>query len=187
MEQKTESKIGFVNLILRFSMVYNELLAASEGDIMKWYVLYTKPKGEKKVAEQLNRFIIYCYCPLIQKEQRWSDRKKIVVVPLFNHYVFVQLAEKDRNLVFAAPGVIRYLFWLGKHAIVKDAEIDTIKEWLSTGDAEDISLTAYQIGQSIQLDSGPFSTQNAVVKEVTKTHYVLILESLGCTLKMKIK
>jgi peptide deformylase len=78
----------------------------------------------------------------------------MVEVPLFNHYVFVQLAEKDRNLVFAAAGVIRYLFWSIKHTIVKDAEIETIKEWLSTVDAEDISLTAYQIGRSIQLRFG---------------------------------
>lgn len=153
---------------------------------MNWYVIYTKPKGEKKVAEQLTRFGINCYCPLIQKVQQWSDRKKKIEVPLFNHYVFVQLAEKDRSLVFAAPGVIRYLFWLGKHAIVKEAEINTIKEWLSTGDATDISVTSYQVGENIQLDSGPFSTQNALIKEITNTHYVLILESLGCTLKMKI-
>ena len=156
-------------------------------NIMKWYVVYTRPKGEKKVTEQLKKIGINCYCPLIKRKQQWSDRKKIVETPLFSHYVFVQLAEKDRNSVFTAPGVIRYLFWLGKHAIVKDTEIDTIKEWLSAGDAKDISLTPYQIGKSIKLDSGPFSTQNAVVKEITNTHYVFILESLGCTLTMKIK
>jgi transcription antitermination factor NusG len=154
---------------------------------MNWYVVYTKPKGEKKVAEQLTRFGIKCYCPLIIKVQQWSDRKKKIEVPLFNHYVFVQVAEKDRNLVFDAPGVIRYLFWLGKHAIVKEAEINTIKEWLNTEDYEDISVTDYQIGETIQLDSGSFTAQNAVVKEITNTHYVLILESLGCILKMKIK
>ncbi|RTZ10587.1 UpxY family transcription antiterminator [Flavobacterium sp. GSP27] len=153
---------------------------------MNWYVVYTKPKGEKKVAEQLNRFGINCYCPLIIKEQQWSDRKKKIQVPLFNHYVFVQLAEKDRNLVFASPGVIRYLFWLGKHAIVKDTEIKTIKEWLKDETAE-ISITSYQVGETIQVDSGPFLNQNAVVKEITNTHYFLILESLGCTLKIRIK
>ncbi|RTZ02037.1 UpxY family transcription antiterminator [Flavobacterium bomense] len=153
---------------------------------MNWYVVYTKPKGEKKVAEQLNRFGINCYCPLIIKEQQWSDRKKKIQVPLFNHYVFVQLAEKDRNLVFTSPGAIRYLFWLGKHAIVKDKEIETIKEWLKDETAE-ISITSYQVGETIQVDSGPFLNQNAVVKEITNTHYFLILESLGCTLKIRIK
>lgn len=152
---------------------------------MNWYVLYTKPKWEKKTAEQLNKLGIICFCPTIKKVHQWSDRKKKVEVPLFNHYVFVQLEEKDRNKVFVSPGVIRYLFWLGKHAIVKDQEINTIKEWLSGKDHSGISVLEYKVGQKIKLDSGPFSEQNATVKDITKTHYVLILESLGCILKIK--
>jgi len=66
---------------------------------MNWYVLYTKPKWEKRAAEQLSKFGINCYCPMIKKVQQWSDRKKKVEVPLFNHYLFVQIAEKDKNLV----------------------------------------------------------------------------------------
>jgi transcription antitermination factor NusG len=115
-----------------------------------------------------------------------SDRKVKVEVPLFNHYIFVQLAEKDRNLIFLSPGVVRYLFWLGRHAIVKDKEIETIKEWLNAGDtATEISVMQYQIGQKIKLHSGPFCEQTAIIKDVTKTHYVLILESLGYVLKVK--
>ena len=56
---------------------------------MNWYVLYTKPKWEKKVAEQLQAMGIDCYCPLVMKERQWSDRKKKVEMPLFNSYVFV--------------------------------------------------------------------------------------------------
>lgn len=153
---------------------------------MNWYVIYTKPRGEKKVAEQLNKIGVNCYCPLIQKQQQWSDRKKKVELPLFNHYVFVQLNEKDKNLVFASPGVIRYLSWLGKHAIVKDHEIETIKEWLKDATAE-ILVSIHQIGETIKLCSGPFVNQNAIIKEITNTHHYLILESLGCTLKMRVK
>ena len=155
---------------------------------MKWYVLYTKPKWEKRAADQLIKFGINCYCPIISKIQQRSDRKIKVEVPLFNHYIFVQLADKDRNNVFLSPGVVRYLFWLGAHAVVKDKEIQTIKEWLHTGDAAtDISVMQYQIGQKIKLDSGPFYEQNAIVKDITKTHYVLILESIGYVLKVKHK
>ena len=153
---------------------------------MNWYVVYTKPKWEKRVAEQLNRLDINCYCPLIKKTKQYSDRKKKVELPLFNHYVFVQLADKDRNLVFLSPGVVRYLFWLGKHAIVKNEEIDTIKDWLSK-DNEEINITQYNIGETIKVNSGPFLNQNAVIKEVTNSHYVLVLESLGCVLKIKHK
>ena len=155
--------------------------------MMNWYVVYTKPKWEKKVAEQLKNNGITCYCPLITQVRQWSDRKKKVEVPLFNSYVFVQLPEKERNMVFQSVGVVRYLFWLGKPAIVRDEEIETIKKWLDPAQANDVSLLSFQVGDAIQLESGPFSSQKAVVQEVNNTHYVLVLESLGCVLKMKIK
>jgi transcriptional antiterminator RfaH len=151
---------------------------------MSWYVVYTKPKWEKKVAEQLCKLGIENYCPLVTKVRQWSDRKKKVEVPLFNSYVFVQLAESDRNLVFQSAGVVRYLFWLGKPAIVRDEEINTIKNWLDKPNKLDLTVVPFQIGDKITLDSGPFSNQEAIVKEVTNSHYVLVLESLGCTLKM---
>lgn len=153
---------------------------------MNWYVIYTKPKWEKRVAEQLNRLGINCYCPLIKKVQQWSDRKKKVEVPLFNHYVFVQLSEKDRNSVFLSPGVLRYLFWLGKHAIVKEEEINTIKKWLNSEDNADISVVNYNIGATIKVNTGPFMDQKATIQEITNTHYILVLESLGCVLKLKL-
>ncbi|MDI5887466.1 MULTISPECIES: UpxY family transcription antiterminator [Flavobacterium] len=154
---------------------------------MNWYVVYTKPKWEKKVAEQLRDKGVECYCPLITQVRQWSDRKKKVEVPLFNSYVFVQLPDSERNAVFQSVGVVRYLFWLGKPAIVRDEEINIIKKWLDPSKGNDISVLSFQIGDSIQLDSGPFSNQKAIVQEVTNTHYVLVLESLGCVLKMKLK
>ena len=154
---------------------------------MNWYVVYTKPKWEKKVAEQLQKRGIACYCPLVIQMRQWSDRKKKVEVPLFNSYVFVQLAEGDRNAVFECVGVVRYLFWLGKPAIVRNEEIEVIKKWLNMSDSIDVAVSSYQVGDSIQLESGPFSAQTATIKEMTNTHYVLVLESLGCVLKMKIK
>ena len=53
--------------------------------------------------------------------------------------------------------------------------------------ASEISVMQYQIGDKIHLNSGPFCDQNAIVKDITKTHYVLILESLGYVLKVKHK
>ncbi|MDQ5929034.1 MAG: transcriptional antiterminator RfaH [Bacteroidota bacterium] len=151
---------------------------------MNWYVVYTKPKWEKKVAEQLNKIGIECYCPIVEKIQQWSDRKKKVQVPLFNSYVFVNIEESDRNLVFQSTGVVRYLFWLSKPAIVRNEEINTIKQWLEKPNASSIDVSPYKKGDKVKLESGPFLNQEATVKEVNKTHCVLVLESLGCVLKM---
>ncbi|APA00855.1 UpxY family transcription antiterminator [Flavobacterium commune] len=152
---------------------------------MNWYVVYTKPKWEKKVAEQLIQKGIECYCPLVTQVRQWSDRKKKVEVPLFNSYVFVRLAENDRNLVFQSSGVVRYLFWLGKPAIVRDEEINTIKKWLAVPDKYEISVASLQVGDKVVLESGPFKSQEAVVQEVNRNNCILVLESMGCVLKMK--
>lgn len=152
---------------------------------MNWYVVYTKPKWEKKVAEQLTKNNIECYCPLTIQIRQWTDRKKKVEVPLFNSYVFVRLEEKDRNVVFESAGVVRYLFWLGKPAIVKDDEINTIKKWLDGSDEYEVLVDAVKVGDRITLDSGPFASQQAVVQEISSNHYSLVLENLGCVLKIK--
>lgn len=154
---------------------------------MNWYVVYTKPKWEKKVADKLSQAGIECYCPIITQVKQWSDRKKKVEVPLFNSYVFVHLADKDRNSVFQIAGVVRYLFWLGNPAIVRDDEIESIKKSLKAPNISDISVTSIKVGDRIKIETGAFSNQDAIVQEVSNTYYILVLESLGCVLKIKYK
>jgi transcription antitermination factor NusG len=154
---------------------------------MNWYVIYTKPKWEKKVADKLTQIGIECYCPLITQVKQWSDRKKKIEVPLFNSYVFVHLADIDRNSVFEIAGVVRYLFWLGKPAIVRDEEISSIKTSLKAPNISDITVNSIQVGDRIKLETGAFVNQDAIVQEVSNTYYILVLESLGCVLKIKYK
>lgn len=151
---------------------------------MNWYVVYTKPKWEKKVAERLNEIGVVAYCPLVTKISQWSDRKKRISVPLFNSYVFVQVEDKDRNRVFEISGAVRYLFWLGKPAVVKDLEIEAIRQWLSAPDVYEVALDQWKKGDKITLESGPFISQTAIIQEVKQNHYILILESLGCMLRV---
>lgn len=154
---------------------------------VNWYVVYTKPKWEKKVAERLNEIDLVAYCPLIAKTSQWSDRKKIINVPLFNSYIFVQTTERERNKVFEITGAVRYLFWLGKPAIVKNLEIEAIQNWLSAPATYEVSLDIWKKGDKIVLDSGPFISQSAIIQEVKQNHYILILESLGCVLRVEKK
>ena len=151
---------------------------------MNWYVVYTKPKWEKKVAERLNEMGVVAYCPLVKKTSQWSDRKKTISIPLFNSYIFVKIEGKDRNRVFEIPGAVRYVFWLGKPAVVKNSEIEAIRNWLSAPATYEVSLDQWKKGDKIVLESGPFISQSALIHEVKSNHYILILESLGCVLRV---
>jgi transcription antitermination factor NusG len=145
---------------------------------MPWFVLYTQPRNEKKVAERLEKLGITAYCPMTIQVRQWSDRKKKVEVPLLNSYVFVHLEEADRKLVFEVPGIVRYLFWLGEPAIVRDEEIKTLQNWLSLDFAE-LEVKALKPGDTIMLKEGAFKNQEARIKTISKNKMQLVLTSLG--------
>ena len=148
---------------------------------MDWFALYTKPHNEIKVAEKLLSMGIEAYCPTIVVEKQWSDRKKKIQQPLLNSYVFVKLNDQERALVFAVPGVVRYLFWLGKPAIVKDSEILAIKEMLQES-YKAITVTGVQPGSTITLQEGVFKGQSATFVEQKGNKTILVLDGLGITL-----
>lgn len=145
---------------------------------MPWYVIYTKPRNEKKVAERLEKIGIIVYCPLVTQLKQWSDRKKKVQVPLFNSYLFVNVNEKERESVFQVSGVVRYLFWLGKPAVVRDEEILALQEGLKDI-MSSVEITTIQPGDLIQIPTGPFQGKEGIVKQINKNSLQLVLKELG--------
>lgn len=154
---------------------------------MSWYVLYTKPRTEKRVANGLEQLGLEVYCPLITEVKQWKDRKKKIQFPLFKSYVFIKLEEKRRNRVFDVPGVVRYLFWLGKPAIVRNEEIEVIREWLDDEKVEDAKVEHLSEGDKITIKNGIFKDQEAIIREVGNKKMRLILPKLGCTVEVQTK
>jgi len=145
---------------------------------MPWFVLYTKSRNEKIVAKKLQERNIEVYCPLRITHRKWSDRYKKIGEPLFRSYVFVNLSESERNQVFGIPGVVRYLFWLQKPAIVRDEEIEAIRLILNEVDNSQLVITEFQPGNKLRIGSGAFAqTEGTVVRQQGRIVTVL-LESL---------
>ena len=163
--------------------VLNEICAFFTLKYIKvdWFALYTKPHNELKVAQKLLTMGIESYCPTIIVEKQWSDRKKKIEQPLLNSYVFVKINEKDRSLVFDVPGVVRYLFWLGKPAVVKEVEVQAIKQMLQE-QYTDITVTTLEVGKKIVLQEGAFKGLEATLKEQKGNKTILVLDGLGITL-----
>src|SRR6187551_2660447 len=96
----------------------------------KWYAIYTRPRWEKKVNNLLLEKGLESYCPLNKVRRKWSDRVKLVEEPLFKGYVFVKVSDDDRTSVRMTPGVINFVYWEGKPAIIKEREMKAIKRFL---------------------------------------------------------
>lgn len=158
----------------------------SENSTRSWYVIYTKPRHEKKAAEMLQSMGIEAYCPLKAQTKQWSDRKKIVEVPLFNSYLFVNITEANRAAVFAVPSVVRYVYWCGTPAIVRNQEIEEIKRWLNDFDHNELEIDYYKADQKVRILSGSFINQEAKIVKQQGKHLVMTLDGLGLVLRVKL-
>ena len=93
-------------------------------------------------------------------------------------YVFVKLEPNNRELVFQVSGVVRYLYWLGQPAIVKDIEIELMQKWLQDK-VTSFEIVGIQPGTIYEIPSGPFIGQKGIVEKVNKSQITLVLEQLG--------
>jgi transcriptional antiterminator RfaH len=143
-----------------------------------WLVIYTKPRWEKKLADQLAVKGFEVYCPTQRVKRRWSDRTKWIDQPLFSSHIFVHLEPERREAVYFTPGFVHFLFWNKRPAVVRDEEIATLRRWLNDFDHEAISVEAYQPGTQIKVQSGPLQGREATVLEQRGTKLELYLEDL---------
>jgi transcriptional antiterminator RfaH len=146
----------------------------------QWLVIYTKPRSEKKVEQRLLENGIEAYCPTYKTLKQWSDRKKKVEVPLLPSYVFVKVTELERIEVLNDPGVLNFIFWQGKPAIVRPHEVDSPRS-----EMHDLVLPETQVGDFLLIENGAFKGQEGKVKMIAGNHIVLILESLNLTIQIK--
>lgn len=150
-----------------------------------WYVLYTKPRNEKKVAQRLTESQFEVYCPLIETVKQWSDRRKKVKVPLFNSYIFVKLEERDMQTVLRDPGVLNFVFWLGKPAVVREVEIKAIRYITLEVQEVEVSSVRYKVGEDVLIKEGTFKGLRGVVNIIDKNQVILYIEALRCKIQFK--
>jgi len=150
----------------------------------KWFVVYTRPQQELKVARELSAMGITNYCPTVTLLKQYSDRKRKVKKPLLSSYVMVELEEKERHKVFACSGIVRYLFFLGKPAVVPLCDITLMQDHLN-GVYNDSKVTTLSVGDSHTIFQGPFSGVSGRVVETDNTKIKLELTSLGMLITLK--
>tara|TARA_B100002052_G_scaffold34417_1_gene26527 strand:+ start:113 stop:574 length:462 start_codon:yes stop_codon:yes gene_type:complete len=152
---------------------------------MNWYVLHTKPRNEKKVEEQLLSIGINAYCPKKTEIKFWSDRKKKVEVPLLPSMVLVKLNNNDINRVFESPAVIRYMFWMGKRAVVRQSEIDILKNYLDGNyNLKSSKSSDINVGDNFSLPS--FNNEKGVISRISNNNIWIYLKSIGISVKLKL-
>ncbi|MGB0177376.1 MAG: UpxY family transcription antiterminator [Owenweeksia sp.] len=157
-----------------------------EKNKAQWLAVYTKPRNEKKVADRLKSQGFEVYCPLTTEIRQWSDRKKKVKEPLFKSYVFLRISEAERMEVLQDPGVVQFVFWLGKPAVIREDEIKNIRLFLEEFPSAKAHALSIQKGEKVIIQDGVLRDQKGVVKEVRGNKAFLILDNLGFQLSAEV-
>lgn len=145
----------------------------------RWFAVYTRPRWEKKVTDQLKRKKIEFYCPQNRISSRWNDRKKNVSEPLFSSFVFVYLSEEEQKTAMQVNGVVNFVYWLNKPVVVPNEEIDTIKKFLFEYSNVKVERTSVSQLENVRIIDGPVITRKGNLLEVKNTTVKAILPSLG--------
>ena len=148
----------------------------------KWYAVYTKPRWEKKIHLVLTEKNIESYCPLNKVRRKWSDRIKTIEEPLFKSYVFVRISQDEQAKVRMTNGVMNFVYWQGKPAVIKDKEIEVIRKFLN--EYSDVIAEPLELrpDDKVSIRQGIFMDKEATIIKVHGNKVKVVIESIGYSL-----
>lgn len=122
--------------------------------IPKWYAVYTRPRFEKQVLKGLLDQGIEAYLPLIKTMRQWSDRKKMVEIPLFSSYVFVHIDRRFYDQVLQTHGVVKYISFEGKAATIPPDQIDNLRIIVDSNEKVETTWETRSKGDRVMVNAG---------------------------------
>ncbi len=145
--------------------------------------MYSKPRWEKKVHSLLDQQGFECYCPLNKVRKKWSDRYKVVHEPLFKSYLFVRITEAQKTPVRLTDGIVNFVYWLGKPAVVRNEDIEKIKRFLNEYSDVEVEIVDFvESGTTVKINQGVFMNLKGKVIQDRKKSVTVEIQSLGCRL-----
>src|SRR2546425_10310061 len=94
----------------------------------QWYAVYTRPRHEKRVFQELAEKKIEAFLPTYKVRRRWSDRYKVIDEPLFKNYLFVNVDYDRRYYDTLRPyGAVAFVSFDGQPAQIPQEEIESIR------------------------------------------------------------
>jgi len=158
-------------------------------DIAHWYALQTRARHEKTVAQRLGEQGVTTFLPLITETHRWSDRKKLVEMPLFGCYVFVRLrpTEEQRLRILRLEGVFKFVGVRGEGLPIPDRQIEAVRTLVS----QQIPYRIHpflKIGQRVRIRSGALSgVEGILVARDGESTLVVSVDAIQRSLAIRIE
>lgn len=152
-------------------------LFAREAEL--WYAIQIKYRAERRALALLQSKGIETFIPLLEETHRWSDRQKVVAIPLFPGYGFVRLysCRPTRMNVLRTRGVISFVSFGGETVPVPAKQVDDLRTLLS--EKVPCALHAFlTIGQRVRIRGGALNGLEGILEKSGKNNLVISIGSI---------
>lgn len=163
-----------------------EIAFMEQSNPTYWYAVYTMPNFEKKVAASIQHKGIVAYCPLQKQQRQWADRKKIIEVPAFKGYVFVNIHDEIRWKVLSTNGVLNFVCIGGKPARIPSHEIEAVQLFFMDINIDKSNTYELLPGDIVEINRGVMMGNTAEVVCVMNNYVTLQVPSLGLKMHLKV-
>ncbi len=156
-----------------------EALEEGPSSNAPWYVVQTRYRFEGKVASQLQGKGLEVFLPLLNETHRWSDRQKIISLPLFSGYVFVRLLPSSpwRTRVLRTEGVMGFVQVHGDASPIPARQIDDLRRLLAQ--KLPCALHAFlRVGQRVRIRGGCLDGLEGILAQSTQKTLVISMECI---------
>lgn len=151
-----------------------------ERSYRNWYVAYTAPRAEKRVAQRLEAVGIEYFLPLREDFRQWSDRFKKIQVPAFPSYIFVHVDNNEYFDAINQDGMVKYVQFGGISAIVNENTMISIRKIVEINSIPELCDNLPSLGSIYKIPSGPLKGfEGKVIRLKGKTHFFFELKEWG--------
>jgi transcription antitermination factor NusG len=153
----------------------------------QWFALYTQPRKEKVLDSELKKRGIESFLPLKKSLRQWKDRKKLVEIPLFPSYIFVNVDDNKLYEIVQVTGAVRFIYFEGKPVPVPQEQIDSIKILLEREIEFELQRNNVRVGDRVQIREGRFAGLTGVIRnERKKTMFAVIIDALQVNMTIEV-
>jgi transcription antitermination factor NusG len=129
---------------------------------LSWYAVQTRPRHEKRVAEQLRGTSLEAFLPLHRAVHKWNNGVRAEVdLPLFPGYLFARACDRERVQVLRLPGVLGFASSANRPIPVEDCEIHALRTAIEKFKAEPHPFL--NTGDRVRVVAGPLAGMEGIL------------------------
>jgi transcription termination/antitermination protein NusG len=154
----------------------------------QWFAVQTRYRFEKRVVAQLNHKSCEVYLPLLTERHAWTDRQKVVTIPLFPGYAFVHIDQSQdaRRNVLQTAGMIGFVSFGGIVVAVPPKQIEDLQLLLQ----QEVLFSMHpfvHVGQRVRIRGGCLQGLEGVLLQHEKGKLVISIESIQRSLAIELQ